>query len=128
SLASLANQTYQNLEILLVDDGSPPEYNSLLEEAEAIDPRVRLIKLPSNGGTYRARNIGLSFATGVFTTFQDSDDWSHPRRIESQVAPLLQESDLVASRSVCLRANEDLVLTRIGYPLRHLNTSSLLFR
>jgi O-antigen biosynthesis protein len=128
AVGSIVDQTYANLEILLVDDGSPTEFDELLTEAASLDPRIRLIKLPSNGGTYRARNAGISLARGKMTTFQDSDDWSHPRRIELQAAPLIEDPNLVATRAYCVRANENLILTRVGYNPRQLNTSSLLFR
>src|SRR5690606_28015165 len=82
AVRSLLNQSWRNLEILLIDDASPASYVPLLEQVAALDPRIRLIRLERNGGTYEARNVGLGLARGELVTGQDSDDWSHPRRIE----------------------------------------------
>jgi glycosyltransferase involved in cell wall biosynthesis len=66
----------------------------------------------ANGGTYVARNAGLDAATGDFVTFQDSDDWSHPLRLERQVAPLLADEAIFSTTSTGMRVTPDLVLTR----------------
>ena len=95
SVRSLVAQTWTNHEILVIDDGSPAEFDPILRAAAALDPRVRLIRMVANGGTYVARNAGLDAATGDFVTFQDSDDWSHPLRLERQVAPLLADEAVV---------------------------------
>ena len=86
AVQSLINQTWQNLEILVIDDCSPAEYDGLLSEVTSLDPRIELIRMPSNGGTYRIRNEGIRRSRGEFITFQDSDDWAHPERIARQVA------------------------------------------
>ena len=69
----------------------------MLARAVALDPRIHLVKQPVNQGTYAARNAGLDAAAGEFVAFQDSDDWSHPRRLELQVRPLLENPRLVAT-------------------------------
>ncbi|MEU4421024.1 glycosyltransferase [Actinoplanes sp. NPDC024001] len=129
AVRSLVAQSWTNHEILVVDDGSGPEFDVVLGRAAALDPRVRILRMPENGGTYRARNAGLDAATGTFVTFQDSDDWSHPLRLEKQVGPLLADSALVATTSAGIRVTEDLVLTRPGFPeFRSYNLSSLMVR
>ncbi|GLW28873.1 glycosyltransferase family A protein [Actinoplanes regularis] len=128
AVRSILRQSWRNLEVLLVDDASPPAFDEILERAAGLDPRVRLLRQPENAGTYVARNAGLDAATGDFVTFQDSDDWSHPRRLESQVMPLLAEPGLVASTSDGRRVTEDLTLTRLGRRGGKLNPSALLFR
>ncbi|MFC7534251.1 glycosyltransferase family 2 protein [Actinoplanes sp. GCM10030250] len=129
AVRSLVAQSWTNHEILVVDDGSGPEFEVVLSRAAAIDPRVRIVRMPENGGTYRARNAGLDAASGEFVTFQDSDDWSHPLRLERQVTPLLDDGTLFATTSVGIRATEDLVLTRPGVPeYRSYNLSSLMVR
>jgi glycosyltransferase involved in cell wall biosynthesis len=74
---SIINQTYRNLEIILVDDGSPDNSGLISDEFARIDPRVRVIH-KSNGGLSDARNAGIEIATGDFIGFVDSDDFIHP--------------------------------------------------
>ena len=129
AVRSLVAQTWTNHEILVVDDGSPAEFDPVLRAAAALDPRVRVLRMPANGGTYLARNTGLDAATGDFVTFQDSDDWSHPLRLERQVAPLLADEAVLSTTSVGLRVTPELVLTRPGVEqIRSYNLSSLMFR
>jgi Glycosyltransferases involved in cell wall biogenesis len=128
AVRSLINQTWANVEIIVVDDGSPAEYADVLETCRGLDPRVRVIALPDNGGTYVARNTGVEAATGEFVTFQDSDDWSHPTRLQAQVAPMIRDDALVATTSDGLRVDDDLMICLSGRPRQLLNTSSLMFR
>lgn len=126
--ASILNQSWRDLELLIVDDASPPEYTEVIDEVAALDDRVRVLRAQVNGGTYLARNLALDHARGDFVTFQDFDDWSHPRRLERQLEPLLADARLLATRSRALRAYPDLTFTYPGYPPDRLNASSLLFR
>lgn len=71
---SLINQTYTNLEIILVDDGSPDRCGEMCEDFARQDARIKVLH-KSNGGLSSARNYGLKYATGDFITFLDSDDW-----------------------------------------------------
>lgn len=128
AVRSMIDQTWADLEVLVVDDGSPASHRALLEQAVELDPRVRLVVRPQNGGTYRARNTALEHARGEFLTFQDSDDWSHPRRLELQVQPLLEDRTLLATRSRCVRVTDELTLTHLGYKPFRSNASSLMFR
>ena len=114
--------------MIIVDDASPPEFDAVLERALALGERIRLVKQPGNPGTYAARNAGLDAAGGEFVAFQDSDDWSHPRRLELQVQPLLADRRLVATTSDGLSVTDDLLLTRPGVRSGRFNPSSLLFR
>lgn len=128
AVRSIVEQSWEPMEILVVDDGSPPEFSPLLERVEGLDERIRVIRTTQNRGTYNARNVGLAVAAGEFVTLQDSDDWSHPRRIELQVKPMIADSSLVATTSTCVRATPNLSLTSTGYQLFRLNTSSLMIR
>ncbi|GAA1171588.1 hypothetical protein GCM10009584_10620 [Ornithinimicrobium humiphilum] len=123
---SVLASSWTNLELLVVDDASPPGSEALLEEVEALDERVRVVRAPRNAGTYEARNLALGTARGRWLTFQDSDDWTHPRRVEAQVRALQERPGLVSCRTWTLRAYPDLTLTYVGYPPERLNASSLL--
>jgi O-antigen biosynthesis protein len=128
AVRSILAQSWRHLEVLIVDDASPPEFDAILERAAALDPRVRMLRQARNAGTYAARNAGLDAARGQFATFQDSDDWSHPRRLELQVTPLLRDPGLVATTSCGRRVTDDLTLTRLGLRGGGLNPSALLLR
>lgn len=71
---SIIYQTYKNLEIILVDDGSTDGSGSLCDRYEQIDSRIKVIH-KENGGLSDARNTGLDIAVGEYITFVDSDDW-----------------------------------------------------
>jgi hypothetical protein len=114
AVRSLTNQTWQNLEILVIDDCSPAEYDGLLAEVSGLDPRIELIRMPNNGGTYRIRNEGIRRSRGEFITFQDSDDWAHPERIARQIRPLVENPDLMATHCRCVRVFPNLSTLNVG--------------
>lgn len=70
---SIVNQTYKNLEIILVDDGSPDNCPAMCDEYAKLDNRIKVIH-KQNGGVSSARNVGLDCAKGSFVCFVDSDD------------------------------------------------------
>lgn len=119
AVRSILGQTWRNLELLIVDDCSPPQFDAVLEEAAGWDSRIELIRMPVNGGTYRIRNEAIRRARGEFITFQDSDDWAHPERIARQIAPLLEAPATEAHRLVsthcrCIRTFPDLSTLNVG--------------
>lgn len=129
AIESLLNQTYRNLEIIVVDDASGDETPDLVDEWVRKDARVKLLRLKSNGGTYLAKSMGLKLARGEFVTCHDSDDWSHPLKIEFQVRPLLEDKALVATTSHWVRMQDDgMFFARPVHSLMRLNPSSPLFR
>lgn len=125
SVRSIAAQTWADLEILLVDDASGPDFEPVFAEAAALDRRVRRITMERNGGSYLAREAAIAQARGTWVTFQDADDWSHPSRIEHQVELVRDRPDGV-SRSMAVRAHDDLSLQWVGYSPVRPNASSLL--
>lgn len=90
-LESLVNQTYQNLEILLVDDGSTDRSGSICDEFGGRDPRITVIH-QKNAGAAAARNSALDRATGTYLTFVDSDDWVEPDAYSYMVEQLEKEN------------------------------------
>ena len=74
SINSVINQTYQNLEIILVDDGSPDNCPQICEKYAKKDNRIKVIH-KENGGLSDARNAGIDIAKGKYITFIDSDDY-----------------------------------------------------
>ena len=79
---SLLNQTYQNLEIILVDDGSTDESPRICDAYAEKDPRVKVVH-KKNGGLASGRNAGIDAATGTYMAFFDEDDWAEPEMYEN---------------------------------------------
>ena len=71
---SIINQTYKNLEIILVDDGSPDNCPKMCDDYAKIDSRIKVVH-KENGGLSDARNAGMKVATGEYVSFIDSDDY-----------------------------------------------------
>lgn len=95
-IESLIAQTYSNLEILLVNDGSPDNSNEVMERYAKKDNRIRCI-YKENGGLSDARNTGLQYATGEYCLFIDSDDTIGLKTVELCVKSVEQyNSDIVA--------------------------------
>ena len=80
-LNSIINQTWCNLEILLIDDGSPDNSGNICDEYAKKDRRIRVIH-KKNGGACEARNVGLKEATGDYILIIDGDDWLEKDYVE----------------------------------------------
>lgn len=84
---SICNQTYRNLEIILVDDGSPDRCPEICEALAARDERIVVVH-KENGGLSSARNAGLDIATGNYVSFVDSDDWIEPETYRHMISAM----------------------------------------
>ena len=93
---SICRQTYKNLEILLVDDGSPDRSGELCDALAAQDSRIRVLH-KANGGLSDARNAAIEVAQGDYLTFVDGDDLLHPRMIECLIQALEDEPGALMS-------------------------------
>lgn len=100
TLESLTNQTYKNIEILCIDDGSHDDSLSILEEYAKADSRMRVFR-QENKGPAAARNLGLDNMTGEYLMFCDSDDWYEPDMCEKMLFAITSENVDVA----CCRTN-----------------------
>ena len=87
ALESAKNQTYQNIEIILVDDGSTDNSITILEKYALSDNRIKIIS-QTNQGISAARNAGIKMATGKYITFLDSDDFLSRDAIEKMVTAI----------------------------------------
>lgn len=92
---SVVNQTYRNLEIILVDDGSPDSSGAMCDDFAKSDSRIKVIH-KANGGLSSARNIGIDTSTGEYITFIDSDDWIEPETYEFLYKKIVEYSADVA--------------------------------
>lgn len=96
-IESVIQQQYRDLEIILVDDGSPDECPEICDEYAGKDSRVRVIH-QSNQGSFMARWNGLLSATGVYVSFVDGDDWLDPDMYDRMMdAAKAQNADIVVS-------------------------------
>lgn len=94
-LDSIINQTYRNLEIICIDDGSPDNSINILKDYSKIDNRI-FIKQQQNRGLSKARNEGIKISTGKYLIFVDSDDWLPLDAIELLYKKIKKEnSDIV---------------------------------
>ncbi|AJP70605.1 hypothetical protein TS85_00330 [Sphingomonas hengshuiensis] len=126
---SVLAQSWRNLELIIIDDCSADDLFTTVKAWEERDPRIKVLRQSVNGGTYVAKNQGLAVADGEFITCHDSDDWSHPRKIEHQMETLAR-SDAPACSSQWVRASLDLeflLFSGSGF-LSYENPSSLLYR
>lgn len=93
---SIIAQTYKNIEIFLVDDGSPDNCGAICDEYAHVDERIKVIH-KENGGLSSARNAALDVATGDYVMFVDSDDWVEPDFCYSALEMVLKEGVKMAA-------------------------------
>lgn len=94
-LDSILNQTYQNIELVCVNDGSPDNCGQIIKKYAAMDERILAIT-QKNQGLSAARNTGMRYAHGEYTMFVDSDDWIEAETCEAAVGVALKyDADLV---------------------------------
>ena len=92
AVGSILAQTFTDFELIIVDDGSIDKTLAIAHNLanDLADPRIRVIANKENCGIPKTRNIGWKAATGEFIAHQDADDYSHPTRLEKQIAYLLK--------------------------------------
>ncbi len=94
-LESVLCQTHQNIEVVVVDDGSTDKSLKIIEKFRKKDKRIKVIK-KQNGGVSSARNAGLDCISGEFVVFVDSDDYLEPSMIEQLLVPVADGSYQIA--------------------------------
>jgi len=130
AIESMLNQTYRNLEIIIIDDGSTDQTASVANRFS--DSRIRFINQPVNIGLVATLNNGIQHCSGEFIARMDADDVSEPERIEKQVKFLLEHPDIgllgTAIRVIAERqrlrpvyTNPDEIKSRLlyGNPINH---------
>ena len=119
ALQSISRQSFQDFELLVLDDGSSDGSKQLLEAYAALEPRMRLIAR-ENRGLIASRNELLSAARGEFVAWMDSDDISHPERLAHQVSKFDTMPELVClgGYAQCMDP-EGQALNTETYPLLH---------
>ena len=110
-MASVVQQSYKELEIIVVDDGSTDNSPQICDNWSVKDGRVHVIH-KENGGLSDARNAGLSVATGSYISFVDSDDWLKPQFIETLMRTLKENNADIVECGVLYVDEQDHVLRK----------------
>lgn len=107
-LNSVMNQTYRDLEILVIDDGSTDQSGIICDTIAQKDGRIRVIH-QRNGGLSAARNAGLDHATGEFVMFIDGDDYIHSKMAETLLRSIREyDADIAVGKYAYVEENEDI--------------------
>lgn len=93
AIRSVLSQTYANLELLVIDDGSTDSTEEICTQIARRDRRLRYLQ-QANGGVAAARNLGLEHAIGEYVAFLDSDDWWRPFKLELQLEVMQSFDDV----------------------------------
>lgn len=116
-LDSLVNQTYENLQIIIVDDASTDGSLIIAHDYAMKDERIIVHQMPCNSGYLEAANYGFIMSEGDFITFLDSDDYCCLTRIEEQINHLMANKlDLVGSGCLIIDEQGEGIIKRIVYP------------
>lgn len=108
SINSVLNQTYSNIEIIVIDDNSNDNTNEIIQQIG--DKRLKYIRLSENRGACYARNYGLEVAKGEYIAFQDSDDEWLPNKLEKQLSYLINNDiDVVSCRMKVIDRNKSTI-------------------
>lgn len=106
TVQSVLNQTYKNLEIILVDNFSDPNTISVLDRVINLSPKIRILKLQSNLGPSSARNIGINNANGKYIFFLDGDDIMLREKVHKQVKFMNENPEVALSLTSYIIFNE----------------------
>ena len=130
-LESLINQTYKNIEIIAINDGSTDNSLKILKKYEAIDLRIKIID-KNNEGLSQTRNVGINLATGEYITFVDSDDWIELNFLENMINLMKFNNTDVALSSYYREYTEKVMNKNLGFQdtvvFNHNDVRSKLYR
>src|SRR5690554_4713937 len=124
-MLSILSQSYKNLEIILINDGSTDNLGNLCDAYSAIDPRVKVIH-KKNGGLVSARNAGLEVAKGEYIGFVDSDDWIEVNMYESMYNCLKKHNSEICICNYLIDSNTSTTKSKLLFSLEVLNKKDIL--
>lgn len=120
-LHSVVNQTFENMEIIVVNDGSPDDSAKIAAEFAEYDSRIKIVT-QKNAGLSAARNTGMDTACGNYICFIDSDDWVENNFIEKLYTALQEEEADVASATI-IRKRKNSQKYRVHYTEKNVYTT-----
>ncbi|WP_084686198.1 glycosyltransferase [Bifidobacterium stellenboschense] len=116
-ISSIVDQTYRNLDIIIIDDVSPDRCPELCDRWAAKDARIRVIHRERNGGLSAARNSGVDAMRGSYVSFVDSDDVIAPEMIETLVSDAFaHDADIVSCGANKVTEDLETVITPMAPP------------
>ena len=121
-IESIINQTYKNIEIILVDDGSPDNCGKICDEYSQRDKRIILIH-KENGGLSDARNKGIDIAKGDYLTFIDSDDFVNIDYIEKLYNSIKLNNTKLAQCGISKVNENNEIIEKLNYDENYIKTS-----
>ena len=126
SLKSILNQTYKNIEIILVNDGSTDKSVEIIKKYMENDERIKLLN-QTNQGAGAARNNGLDVATGTYIGFVDSDDWIEPDMYEYLYKIIKKENaDIAACDFISTNRTDSKINNKEPEKLKSMNQEELM--
>ena len=128
SIESILNQTYKDLEIIIIDDKSTDNSKKIIQKYASSDNRIRAFYSEVNHGVSRSRNIGLKSISGDYVMFMDSDDYIVPEAIERMVnASIKYDADIVDNYHLIIysKKNKEYYFTESKVPKKTLVMGSL---
>lgn len=137
TIKSVLSQTYENWEMIIIDDYSKDKTCDIVKEYTKNDKRIKLLKLPENVGPAKSRNVGIKYSKGDFIAFLDSDDIWEEDKLEKQLDFMIKNGYKFTFTDY-LKVNEkDDVLKRINAPkhltyrkqlyFNHIGTSTVIY-
>ncbi len=124
---SIIKQTYKNLEIILVDDGSPDECGKICDEYAQKDKRIKVIH-KENGGLSDARNMGIDISTGKYICFVDSDDYIDDKYIELLYDAIRENNVEIAQCGIKKITEDEVLIEDIGYKENNLKNGKQMLK
>lgn len=123
SIDSLTSQTYDNIEIIIVDDGSTDNTQKLVSSID--DSRIRYIKLDKNRGACYARNVGIKASLGKYIMFNDSDDIFDSRKVEIQYRNIIEKESDMDFCKLRIHSDDTIIEIPSEYQLDDINKNGL---
>ncbi|HET7099011.1 MAG TPA: glycosyltransferase family 2 protein [Patescibacteria group bacterium] len=128
AITSILNQTYKNIELIIVNDGSTDSSKAIISYFKKRDKRVRVITNKINVGVSKSASLAISAAKGVFIARMDADDIADVKRIEKQVEFLFKNKKVVAVGGQCdLIDSEGIKIGEKHFPLKNNEIKNVIF-